>query len=119
MPFAQPPLVGTEDQRNVREHRQRRAECVEEEHVFGRIRDVVIAADDVRDPHIDVVDGRRQVIDRMAVGSHDDEVFDMVTIEFDASMITRFRTGSCATASKNEDEAAKAPYWPPRPSTGR
>jgi hypothetical protein len=56
MPFAQPLLVRTEDQWNVREHRQRGAKRSEEQHMLWRIRDVVIAADDMRDAHVDVVD---------------------------------------------------------------
>ena len=50
------------------------AESPEQEDVLGRVRDVVLAADDVADRHRRVVDDDGEVVERRAVGADDDEV---------------------------------------------
>src|SRR5690606_23886917 len=42
---------------------------------------VIVAADDVRDPHLDVVRNDGKVVDRRAVGSDDDEIVDLGVTE--------------------------------------
>ena len=81
--LAQPLLVGTENQRHVRELRHRRAERLIQQHLLRRVRDVIVAAHHVRDRHLDVVRHDRQVIRRMAVGAEDDEVLDVGAVELD------------------------------------
>ena len=83
VPLAQALLVGAHDERHVRELRRRRAERLVEQHLLRRVRDVIVAADDVRDRHVDVVDDDRQVIGRMAVGAEDDEALDVLVVELD------------------------------------
>ena len=51
----------------VDELRRRRAERLEEPPVHRLVRTVVVAADDVRDAEIDVVDDRRELVRRRAV----------------------------------------------------
>ena len=46
----------------------------EQQDVLGRVREVVLAADDVADLHRGVVDDDREVVERRAVGADDDEV---------------------------------------------
>ena len=50
------------------------AERPEQQDVLGRVRQVVLAADDVGDGHRRVVDDDGEVIERVAVGANDDEV---------------------------------------------
>ena len=50
------------------------AEGPEERHVLRGVRKVVVAANDVRDPHIDVVDADGEVVERMPAGTDEDEV---------------------------------------------
>ena len=55
MPFAQPLLVGPQNQWDMRKHRRRGAERLEQQQMLRRVGDVVIAADDMRNPHIEVI----------------------------------------------------------------
>ena len=66
--------VRVEDERQVGERGHVVAERPEQQDVLGRVRDVVLAADDVGDLHRGVVDDDREVVERRAVGADDDEV---------------------------------------------
>ena len=46
---------------------------------------MIVAANHVRDAHVDVVGDDRQVIDRQAVRAQDDEVFDLLVIDLDVA----------------------------------
>ena len=46
----------------------------EQQDVLGRVRQVILAADDVADLHVGVVDADREVVERRAVGADDDQV---------------------------------------------
>ena len=83
MTLAQALLVGPENQRHVREPRDRRADRLVQQHLLRRVRDVIVAADHMRDPHLHIVGHDRQVIGGMAVGSEDDEVLDVGAVELD------------------------------------
>ena len=98
MPFVPPLLDGrgavalgellairAEDHAQVRELRDRRAERSEEGDVLGRVGEVVVAADDVRDAHLRVVHADAEVVQRMAVGAHEDEVVQGLGRELDAA----------------------------------
>ena len=52
--------VGAMEERQVRVPRRRRPECVEDEQLLGRIRDVILAAYDVGDLRVEVVDEVRE-----------------------------------------------------------
>ena len=60
-----------------------RAESLILKHLLGRVRDVVGAADDVREAHVDVVGDDAQVIRRNAIGAQEDEVLNFGVGEFD------------------------------------
>src|SRR2546423_12077259 len=50
------------------------AQGLEQEDVLWRVRQVLLAADDVADLHVGVVDDDREVVERRAVAAEDDEV---------------------------------------------
>ncbi len=78
MALRQLAAVGAEDQRVVRVGGRRRAEGGEHEELARRVGQVVVAADDVTDRHLMIVDDGREVVAGGAVGAHDDEVADHV-----------------------------------------
>ena len=63
MPFAQPFPVGPEDEGDVRELRRRCLEGMVKEHLLGRVRDVIVAAHDVGNGHVDIVHHDAEVMD--------------------------------------------------------
>ena len=75
--------VGIQDQRDVPEARLAVAERPDQGDVLGRVRDVVLAADDVADLHLLVVDHDHEVVQRRAIGAHDDEVAEQAVVELD------------------------------------
>ena len=82
-PFAlrKPLAVAAQNQWQMREHRHFGAECAEQHDVLGRVREVIVAARDVRDVHVDVVDDDGEVIRRIAVGAQEHEVVDQIAFE--------------------------------------
>jgi hypothetical protein len=84
--FAQAFLVRAENQRHVREPRHRRSEGVVQQNMFWRVRDVVVASDDVRDLHVDVVGHDGEVIRRLAIRAKHDEVLDVRVVERDGAV---------------------------------
>ena len=86
MSLAQPLLVGAENQRHVRELRQRRVQRAIQQDLLRRVRDVIVAAHHMRDPHLHIVGHDREVIGRQAVGADDDEVLDDGAVEFDRAV---------------------------------
>ena len=88
----------------MREHGWGGAERAEEEHVLGRIGEMVLAADDVADAHGDVIDHDREVIQRRTVRTRDDEIAaQRAGIDADASTheIVEF-DGTCADAEAHD-----------------
>ena len=78
--------VRVEDERQVGEPRRLVAERPEQQDVLGRVRQVVLAADDVGDLHRGVVDDDREVVQRRPVGADDDEVAtEVADIDLDAA----------------------------------
>ena len=55
----------------------RRRHRLEHEQLLGRVGEVVLAADDVRDVRVEVVDGDREVVEDAAVGARDDRVVEV------------------------------------------
>src|SRR5664280_415431 len=72
--LAQLLAVGAENHPEVREDGQGGAERAEQRHVLRRVREVVGAADDVGDPHRDVVHADREVVEGVAVRAYEDEI---------------------------------------------
>ena len=64
-------------QRQVRVERRLRAERLEHEQLLGRVGEVVLAAHDVRDAGVEVVDGDGEVVEDAAVGAGDHRVVEV------------------------------------------
>jgi hypothetical protein len=68
----------------VREDRHGRAQRAIEQHLLGRVREMIGAADQVRDAHLDVVDHGAELIGGQAVllprarRTQQNEIFDLV-----------------------------------------
>ena len=62
--------------------RRRNAESLINKHLFVRIGQVILSANHVRDPHLDIVANHRQVIERVAVRTEQNEVLGVVVISF-------------------------------------
>ena len=69
----------------MRERRHAGAQGAEERHVLGRVREVVVPAQDVRDPHVRVVDADGEMVERVPIGPHQDEVVEGVGRELHAA----------------------------------
>ena len=59
-------MIGPQHQRHVRERRRRPAEGLVEQQLPWRVGDVILAANDVRDPHQRIVDDDGEVVGRDA-----------------------------------------------------
>ena len=62
------------EQRQVRVAGRLAAQRLEYEQLLGRVREMVVAADHIGDPHLEIVDGDREVVQRRAVAARDHEV---------------------------------------------
>ena len=69
--------------RDVRVHGELGAERREDVDLRRRVRDVIVAADHVRDPVEHVLDRRGEVVGRAAVGADDHEVGEVLVLELD------------------------------------
>ena len=69
----------------MREARRLALERLVEKHLLRRVRDVIVAANDVRDPHLHIVGNHREVVGGVTIGAQDDEVFDVGVVERDES----------------------------------
>ena len=81
MPLAQALLVRPEDERNVGERRDRLSERLIQENLLRRVRDVIVAANHVRDAHVDVVGHDREVIRRLTIRPQHHEILDVGVVE--------------------------------------
>ena len=66
--------VGAEDHRQVRERGHGQPQRLVDEDLARGVRQVVVAADDVRDAHVRVVAHHGEVVGGASVGAHDDHV---------------------------------------------
>ena len=73
--------VGAVQQRQVGVHRRLGAQRLQHHHLARGVREVVLAADHVGDPHVEVVDRHREVVERAAVRAGDHEVVDRLVRE--------------------------------------
>jgi hypothetical protein len=83
VPLAQLLLVGAENQRHVRKLGWRLPERLPQQNVLRRVGDVIVAPNDVRNPHVDVVGHHGEVIDRQAVRAENDEILNLLVIDLD------------------------------------
>ncbi len=66
--------VGTRDHRNVRVLRRGQFQRTKDINVSRRVVQMIVAADDVRDAHVAVVDDNTEMVGRRAVGAQDHEI---------------------------------------------
>ena len=87
-----------------------------EQHLLRRVRNVIVAAHDVRDRHVDVVDDDRQVVRRVAVRPQHDEVLDVRVVELDRA---RARDRGSASCRRAPGSGWRAAFPPPRARRSR
>ena len=58
----------------MRELRQLSAQRTEQQHVLGRVGEVILTTDDVADAHGDVIHDHHEVVQRRTVGAGDDQI---------------------------------------------
>ena len=86
MALGKPLAIGAEDHGHVAKLGQRRTERTEDVDLAGRVVHMVVAADDVRDAHVEIVDHHAEVVRRHAVGSQEHEVVELAVRELDGSL---------------------------------
>ncbi len=85
VPLGELLAVRAEDHPQVGELRNGSAERPEQGDVLGRVGEVIVAADDVADPHLGVVHADAEVVERVAVRAHEHEVVQRVGGKLDAA----------------------------------
>ncbi len=119
VPLAELAALGAEHHGVVGEGGDRRAEGPEQQQLARRVGEVVVAADDVRDAHVAVVDHRGEVVAGGAVGAHDDEVADGALLDHNGAaddvVDGRRRRPARGTAAST----ARGPPDGPRPRRAR
>src|SRR5581483_2303381 len=85
MPLGKPRLVRPEDHRQMAEPWDREAERLEHRNLPRRIREMVVAANDMRDAHEGVIHDHREVVRGIAVRAEDDQVVEYRIVELDAA----------------------------------
>jgi len=78
MPFGELLPIVPKQHRNVRKSWHWLPECLEEKDVLGRVVQVIIAADDVADLHVRIVNDDGEVVDETPVGTANHEVLEMI-----------------------------------------
>ena len=86
MPLRELLAVRAEDVRDVRVDRELGAERLQDQDLLRRVRDVVVAADHVRDPVEPVLDRRGEVVGRAPVGADEDDVLELLVRELDPAL---------------------------------
>ncbi len=72
--------VGVDGQRRVRADAHGFGR-LQHQHLLGRVRDVVLAAHDVRDASVEIVDRDREVVENRSIGTRDHGVVEMGVLE--------------------------------------
>ena len=74
------------DQRDMRHARHLPAEGIVDLRLARRVRQMVVAADDVGDPHVVIVDDDREHVGRRAVGAQQHEIVEILVLPGDAPL---------------------------------
>src|SRR5271155_1381430 len=80
VPLRKPRAVRPQNQRHVRENRRRRPQRVIDQHLLRRIRQMIRAANNVRDAHINVVHHHAQLISRHAARAQQHKILDVCVL---------------------------------------
>ncbi len=86
MTLREPRAVFSENHRDVRVDRQGRVEGAQDVDLPWRVVQVIVAADDMGDAHVHVIDDDGEVVGGRAVGAGDDEIVEFIVGEDDASL---------------------------------
>ena len=97
--------VGAEDAGDVRVHGRLVTERAQDLDLLRRVRDVVVAADHVRDRVVHVLHGRGEVVRRPAVGADDDDVLELLVRELDAPADRVLPAGDALVGHPEPDRA--------------
>jgi hypothetical protein len=81
MALGQSRAVRAQDQRDVSENRRSRAERLIDHGLFGRVRKVIGASDDVGNAHVDVVNHNAQLVGGKPVRAQQNEILDFGVLE--------------------------------------
>src|SRR5262249_2328221 len=106
--FREARSILSQDQRQVGKLWKRRVERLVEQDLARAVRDVIVPAQDVRDPHVDVVDHDAEIVDGCAVRALDDEVVEGRVLEDDGAlheMVDRGRAGGRRRETEGEGRA--------------
>ena len=109
MPLRQFGAVGAMDQRNMRHDRGAPAERLIDLHLARRIGQMIVAANDMRDAHVVIVDDDGEHIGRRAVGAQKDEI-----VEILVGPATRPCTLSSRTVSPSRGRLSRMTGFTPR-----
>src|SRR5271156_1367170 len=77
VPFRKPRAVGPQNQRHVRENRRCRPQRVINQHLLRRIRQMIRAANNVRDAHINIIHHHAQLISRHSARAQQHKILDV------------------------------------------
>ncbi len=69
---------------------------------------MVVAANDVRHVHVDVVEDAREVVDRRAVRTHDDEIVELAVLKDDAALHEIVDDGLAVQRHRESDRVVAA-----------
>ncbi len=86
MSFRQLLPVVAKDHRQVGVERHRRTERLQDVDLARRVVDVVVAADDVRDAHVPVIDDDAEIVGWRTVGAGDHQVVELAVGDLDAPL---------------------------------
>ena len=86
VPLRELAAVGAEDVRHVGVDRRLDAKCAQHVELLRRVRDVIVAADHVRDPVEPVLERRGVVVSRPTVRAHKDEILELGVRELDPTL---------------------------------
>ena len=70
-------FIRCQNQRQVRELRHRRAQRLINQNLLMRVRQVILAPNDMSDAHFNVVEHDRKVIERMTIRTKQHQIFDL------------------------------------------
>ena len=81
MSLGQPRLIRAHDHGEVPESRDCVSQCMEDRDLSRRIGQMIVASNDMGNPHERVIDHNREIVGRIAVGTQDNQIVQEVVLE--------------------------------------
>ncbi len=100
--------IRSENQRYMGEDRRRGGERMIEQHLFRRVRQMIGAANDVSDAHVDVVDHGAELISRQAGGTQKNEILNFLVLHFERAEDRVFETGHAFSRRSEANRVRRA-----------